>query len=204
MNIDEYIRELDKIELLGREEETALWEKFKKKGDTFARRRIIESYQPLVFKVAAPYRQLSDVMDIIQEGTVGLIESAEAYDPDKGVAFSLFASCRIRGRMIDYLRKEGRADIACLDDDFHDMVPDVGLAVSEIVEMNEAIGKVMQAMGKLPEKERLVLDQVYIQSKEVKSVADDMNISASHVYRLQKSGVRRVRGILSKFMQYWK
>lgn len=210
MRLEEYLQELNTIELLGRDEEMLLWKSYKKDGDMAARRRLIESYQPLVFKVAMPFRQLSNIMDVIQEGTVGLIEATEIYDPEREVAFSVFATYRIRGRMHNFLKKEGKADIACLENDngggftSREMLADMGLAVSEIAELHEVTGKVRQAMDRLPEKERLVLDQVYIQSREVKNVADAMNISASHVYRLQKSGVRRIRGILSGFMHYWK
>lgn len=210
MQLDEYLRELSKIELLDRHEEELLWNAFKREGDMAARRRLIEAYQPLVFKTAMPFRHLSNVMDVIQEGTVGLIEAVEVYDQQRNVAFSVFAVHRIRGRMYNFLKREGKADIACLDADDDDgytgmeRLPDMGLAVAEIAELHEVTGRVRQAMDRLPERERTVLNQVYIQSKEVKNIADSMRLSTSHVYRLQKSGIRRIRGILSSFMHYWK
>ena len=115
MRLDDYMQELNKISVLSQEEEAALWRAFKERGDMQARRRLIESYQPLVFKQALPYRGYDGIMDIIQEGTVGLIEAAERYEPARGVAFSLFAVHRIRGRMRDFLRREHEADIACMD-----------------------------------------------------------------------------------------
>jgi len=36
----------------------------------------------------------------------------------------------------------------------------------------------------------------------VARIADVLDVSASHIYRLQKSGVRRVRGMLSRFMRF--
>ena len=115
MQLSEYMKELRKVKTLDRAQEAKLWAAFKERGDEEARQRLIESYQPLVFKQAMPYRALPGIMDVIQEGTVGLIEAVERYDPARGVAFSLFAVHRIRGRMADFLRKEGASDIACMD-----------------------------------------------------------------------------------------
>ena len=44
-------------------------------------------------------------MDAVQEGTIGLIEAVERYDPDDGAAFSLYAVHRVRGRVRDFLRR---------------------------------------------------------------------------------------------------
>ena len=63
---------------------------------------------------------------------------------------------------------------------------------------------VMDALDRLPRKEQLVLNQVLVENQEVKAVADMLNVSTAHIYRLQKSGVRRIRGMLSKFMHNWK
>ena len=65
-------------------------------------------------------------------------------------------------------------------------------------------GRVRGAMERLPEKERQVINQVYIHSQQVKNVADNMNLSTTQIYRLQKSGVRRIRGMLSSFMHHWR
>ena len=94
MDIAAYIKELNNISMLSETEEKQLWEQCCA-GDESARQRIIEAYQPLVFKTALPYRSMDQVMDIIQEGTVGLIEAVDKYDPSKGVAFSLYAVHRI-------------------------------------------------------------------------------------------------------------
>lgn len=76
-----------------------------------ARQKLIEHYQLLVFKEATKYPvQETVLLDLIQEGTVGLMEAAEKFDIEQGVAFSLYAIHRIRGRMLDFLRK-GQNDI---------------------------------------------------------------------------------------------
>lgn len=92
MQLDKYLAELNKIELLEYQEEQELWQAYKECGSQQARKKLIESYQPLVFKAAAPFRSLDNLMDVLQEGTVGLIEAVEGFDYARGVAFSLFAS----------------------------------------------------------------------------------------------------------------
>jgi len=210
MKLSEYLHELNKVKMLEPAEEKDLWYEFKHNHSSEARRRIIEAYQPLVFKTAMPFKDLDNIMDVIQEGTVGLIESVESFDPDKGVAFSLFAVYRIRGRMYHFMKVEGNADIACLEAELEsgisrlDMLVDTGTPVMEIAEIHMASDVVMEAMDRLPQKEQLVLNQVLVNSQEVKDVADMLNVSTAHIYRLQKSGVRRVRGMLSRFMHNWK
>src|SRR5262250_1312461 len=105
--LTEYLRELHQVELLRPAEERRLWQAYKRRGNRRSRARLIEAYQPLVFKVAMALRLREAVlMDMIQEGTVGLIQAVERFDPDRGVRFSTFASYRIRGRILNALRRE--------------------------------------------------------------------------------------------------
>lgn len=210
MQLDRYISELNKVRLLDYDEEQELWRSYKEDGSQQARSRLIESYQPLVFKTAEAFLKLDNIMDIIQEGTVGLIEAVECYDYARGVAFSIFAVHRIRGRMYNFLKKEGRADIACLESDTQgkpsglELLTDTGVSVPEQVELQEASRWVKNAMNRLPEKEYMVLDSIYVGSQEVAQVAQKLHVSTSHIYRLQKNGIRRVRGMLSRFIHQWK
>lgn len=210
MRFAQYVEELQKVKPLQREAEAALWRAFKEAGDEDARRQIIEAYQPLVFKQALPFRSQQNVMDVLQEGTVGLIEAVERYEPERGVAFSLFAIHRIRGRMLDFLQKEGRSDSPCMDVWLEDSgvtlkenLRDEAPTVAEQAETHELVGRLRTAMERLPVKEKAVLENVYLASRDVATVAEDMDLSPGHVYRLQKTGIRRIRGMLAKFMQNW-
>ncbi len=210
MRFAQYVEELQKVTPLQREAEAALWRAFKEAGDEEARRQIIEAYQPLVFKQALPFRSQQNVMDVVQEGTVGLIEAVERYEPERGVAFSLFAIHRIRGRMLDFLQKEGRSDSPCMDVWLEDSgvtlkenLRDEAPTVAEQAETHELVGRLRTAMERLPVKEKAVLENVYLASRDVATVAEDMDLSPGHVYRLQKTGIRRIRGMLAKFMQNW-
>ena len=76
--LEEYKACLSRVTLLSREEEQALWKEYKEEEEIDARQRLIENYQPLVFKEAVKYGlQEAVTMDLIQEGTVGLMEAVE-------------------------------------------------------------------------------------------------------------------------------
>ena len=212
MLFKQYLTELNKIKLLSPAEEEELWLGFKAKGDLDSRRRIIESYQPLVFKAAMSWKtEEPTLMDIIQEGTVGLIEAVENYDHTRGVAFSLYAFHRIRGRMLNFMQQEGKADLAYIDsplDNEHsvtlaDCLIDTKAEVARQAEQNVLVEKLKDALGRLPAKEQMVLNGVYLEDREPKQLAETLDLSISHIYRLQKQGIRRIRGMMSKFMQHW-
>jgi RNA polymerase sporulation-specific sigma factor len=215
----QYLEELKNVTLLTREEEQKLWDKYKTKENFDARRQIIESYQPLVFKLAMKWRLSESVMlDTIQEGTVGLIEAVETYDERRGVAFSLFATYRIRGRMIDYLKREKGFECVQLDSPvnssegageekngtFIDLLEDVSAEIAPKAEQNYLLQELKIAFHRLPEREQTVLSAMYLNESEPKELAASLDMSVSYVYRLQKQGIRRLRGILSKLMGNWK
>lgn len=212
MEIGDYLAELKKVKVLEISEEKALWVEYKEAGSNVARQKLIESYQPLVFKAAASFRFTDKPMDIIQEGTVGLIEAVEIYDYKRGVAFSLYALHRIRGRMITFLQKEGIQNLTYIDKELYnressfctiDDAIDQSAGVAEQFENKFLVGAVKEAMQRLPEKEKQVLNGVFFKEQAPSEMAEKLAITPSHVYRLQKQGIRRIRGMLSKLMQHW-
>lgn len=200
--------------MLSLAEEKRLWRLYKKNGDASSRARLIECYQPLVFKTALTWRVSESVMmDIIQEGTVGLIEAVERYDEARGVAFSLFAYHRIRGRMLSFMEQEAKKRHTSIDSmvvDDHgqvtigEMIEDTRPLAAELAEQNVLMAQVREALARLPMNEQLVLNGVYLEDREPKRLAEEMNLSPSHIYRLQKQGIRRIRGMLSRFIKQWR
>jgi RNA polymerase sporulation-specific sigma factor len=211
MDLKKYVEELNNIKTLDLPVEQALWKSYKAGEDREARRILIEAYQPLVFKQAMQFRLVDNMMDIVQEGTVGLIEAVENYDYQRGVAFSLYAVHRIRGRMLNFVKNEGCADIACIDgkDGLHEWagleseLVDMAPSLPEQAENSLLAQHLHEALARLPQKERLVINSVYLEQKEIKTVAQALDVSTSHIYRLQKTGIRRIRGMMAKFMQHW-
>lgn len=200
-----YLEELRKTKLLEPTEERALWERVAQ-GDLQAHKKLMTAYQPLVFKIAISF-QLSegDTMELIQEGMVGLLEAAENYDYTRGVAFSVFASFRIKGSMVDYLKKSNSGALYLEGDlgsglTLGETLTSAHASPTELAERQLLHEKVTQALGRLPEKEQQVITGMYLEDKTAQSVADAIDISLGHVYRLQKKGVRRIRGMLSRFI----
>ena len=209
MKLQDYLAEVTKIRLLEPAEESELWALYKKQGDMASRRRLIEQYQPLVVKALARWRADETLlMDLIQEGTVGLIESVENYDPQRSVAFSLYAIHRIRGRMLNFLQKEVNSAQVSIDSPRYsekgmtiaESLPDLAPLTAETAERNFLLEEMHAALNRLPKKERLALSGVYIEDQEPRTVASSLQISTSHLSRLQKQGIRRVRGMLSRLM----
>jgi len=198
-----YMQELQKIVLLRPAEEARLWQAYRHGGDRASRQRLIEAYQPLVFKVVTQLRPPEPyLMDLIQEGAVGLIESVERFDPDRGVRFSTFASYRIRGRVLNALHRS-RTDVS-LDQVLalaEEMSPIARLADPAAsadlagVENRALLAHALRIIEGLPPRERVVLAAV-ASAKEPRLIARELHISLSHFYRLQKQAAEHLRAIL--------
>ncbi len=204
--LQEYLEELRKKPLLEQDEERLLWQQAAK-GDLNAHQKLMTAYQPLVFKIASSFRlPEAETMELIQEGMVGLLEAAENYDYKRQVAFSLFASYRIKGSMLDYLRQSNSKGVLYLDSEISrgftlsEALPATDASPTEMAEQKLLQEKVAQAMDRLPMKEQQVLQGMYLEDQTAQFVADSIDVSLGHVYRLQKQGVRRIRGMLSRFI----
>ena len=91
-----YLKEIGYTPLLSAEEEVYVARKVVQ-GDPANRRRMIESNLRLVVKIARRYvnRGLS-MLDLIEEGNLGLIHAVEKFDPERGFRFSTYATWWIR------------------------------------------------------------------------------------------------------------
>ena len=208
--LQKYLTELKKIKMLSPEEERELWIR-EEEGDEEAHQKLISSYQPLVFKTAVQFHMPEEVtLELIQEGTVGLLEAAESYDYTKGVAFSLYAVHRIRGRMCDFMNREFSRDELSLDREtaegwsLAEFIPGMQLLPEEVAERHAVSSRVSQAIDRLPQKEKQVLQGIFLENKTPSVLAADIKVTPGHIYRLEKQGVRRIRGMLSRFMRDFK
>ena len=211
--LETYLKELQQIKLLDPEEERALWRAYKDQGSQESRRRLIEQYQPLVFREAMRWHIPRDMLqDALQEGTLGLIEAVERYDYRRNIAFPIFAVHRIRGEILDFLQKENKRSSLSLDEPdengvtLRDQLPDRAEDLAErtgrqiLFEQINALVRRAQTLQRLPQKEQIVVEGVYLKDQQQKSLAHDLSVSLPYVYRLQKRGIRRVRGMLSRFI----
>ena len=91
-----YLSEIGFSPLLTAEEEVELGRAIQQ-GDTAARKRMIESNLRLVVKIARRYLNRGlPLLDLIEEGNLGLIRAAEKFDPERGFRFSTYATWWIR------------------------------------------------------------------------------------------------------------
>lgn len=198
--LSEYLRELHQVELLRPVDERRLWRAYKQRGNRRSRARLIEAYQPLVFKVAMALRLREAIlMDMIQEGTVGLIQAVERFDPDRGVRFSTFATYRIRGRILNALRRE-RDRASGVEDAAESLarIPDPAAAAAlASVEDSVLVRQIVSAIDDLPARERRILVGAFLAAEEPGRIADELKISLSHFYRLQQQALRRIREMFS-------
>ncbi len=90
--------------------EDELWEQYYATRDIHIRNTIIERYSYLVkiiaLKLRGVYQQYGDVEDIVNEGIIALMDVIEKFDITKNTKFETYASIRIRGSIIDYVRKQ--------------------------------------------------------------------------------------------------
>jgi RNA polymerase sigma-32 factor len=99
-----YFAEISKYPILTAEEERRLAELIQNHDDKKAVEKLIMSNLRLVVKVALNYyNAYLNVLDLIQEGNVGLIHAAKKYDPNKGTRFSTYASFWIRAYILKHI-----------------------------------------------------------------------------------------------------
>lgn len=99
-----YLAEVRRYPLLEPEEEKELAVRYQEDGDPEAAQRLVTANLRLVVKLAFQYhRQWANVLDLIQEGNVGLVEALSRYDPYRGVRFSSYAQYWIRAMILRFL-----------------------------------------------------------------------------------------------------
>jgi RNA polymerase primary sigma factor len=107
-SIQMYLREIGKVPLLSSAEEISL-AKRKEKGDEEAIRLLIESNLRLVVSIAKKFVGKSlTLLDLIQEGNIGLFRAVEKFDASKGYKFSTYATWWIKQAITRALADQSR------------------------------------------------------------------------------------------------
>ena len=104
-----YINEIRRIPLLSREEEHELAAEFVKTQDPEIARRLVTANLRLVVKIAHEYRRAyRNLLDLVQEGNVGLMQAVKKYDPFRGVKLSSYAAWWIRAYILKFILNNWR------------------------------------------------------------------------------------------------
>ena len=160
-----YDEEIEKNSLLSTEEEIDLFNKYKS-GDMDAKKKIIESNLRLVRKISSEFETKKlDKLDLIQEGSLGLIRAVETFDLSKNNKFSTYATVCVENAikraimdkdrtiripvymheniiLITNALQKLRNDL-CREPSFEDLSKEVGLTLDEIIKIFRLVKKVI-------------------------------------------------------------
>ncbi len=102
-----YLYEIKKYSLLSKEEETELAIRVKEYNDEEAAYRLVTSNLRLVVKIAMDFHRYwtKSLLDLIQEGNLGLIQAVRKFDPYRGIKFSYYSSYWIKAYMLSFIMK---------------------------------------------------------------------------------------------------
>src|SRR6266480_2276105 len=108
-SLDAYLERVSRIAVLSREEERALAERFRSRGDLAAARQLVLSHLRFVVHIARGYSGYGlPVGDLIQEGNVGLMKAVKRFDPSLNVRLVSFAVHWIRAEIHEYVLRNWR------------------------------------------------------------------------------------------------
>ena len=107
--IQRYLSEIRRFPLLNREDEHRLAVQYKEFGDLEAAYKLVTSNLRLVVMIAREYQKaFKNLLDLIQEGNMGLMEAVKNFDPYRGVRFPSYAVWWVRAYMIRYIMNDWR------------------------------------------------------------------------------------------------
>ena len=108
--LQRYLREINRHRLLTREEEKKLGKRIQENDDADAAYVLITSNLRLVVKIAMEFQRnwMQNLLDLIQEGNVGLMRAVKKFDPYKNVKFSYYASFWIKAYILKFIMDNWR------------------------------------------------------------------------------------------------
>jgi RNA polymerase sigma factor (sigma-70 family) len=124
-----------------------------------------------------------DLDDMVQLGSIGLMQAIESYDQFKGCTFRVYAQYRIKGAILDEIRdqRSDREQVELTED-----------MISEQPSIDDVIDA-RRMLDQLPERERIVLEMRYIHGTHVQSIADRMDCSKRKVEYLQRGALDHLK-----------
>lgn len=187
-----------------------LWAEYKTSPSTGIKKQIMMNYTSLVHYVIHHSKfinlEILDDRDYFQFGIEGLSEAIDRFDPDYGTKFETYAIQRIRGKIIDELRKiqikprpvtaDNPNEVyysnvslnSSYDDEdsymLYEMIPNQEEIPDETVEKLEAKEMLIEAMKGLEERDRLIISLYYYENLNYKEIAKILKITVSRVSQI--------------------
>ena len=108
--LQRYLTEISKYKLLTREQERELGILVMEHGDKDAAYRLVTSNLRLVVKIALEFQRvwMQNLLDLIQEGNIGLMQAVKKFDPYKNVKFSYYSSFWIKAYILKFIMDNWR------------------------------------------------------------------------------------------------
>jgi len=108
--LQRYLAEISKYKLLTREQEIELGKRVMEEGDTEAAYVLVTANLRLVVKIALEFQRIwmQNLLDLIQEGNIGLMQAVKKFDPYKNVKFSYYASFWIKAYILKFIMDNWR------------------------------------------------------------------------------------------------
>jgi RNA polymerase sigma-32 factor len=108
--LQRYLSEISQYRLLTREEEVVLGKRVQEEGDPDAAYQLVTSNLRLVVKIALEFQRvwMQNLLDLIQEGNIGLMQAVKKFDPYKNVKFSYYASFWIKAYILKFIMDNWR------------------------------------------------------------------------------------------------
>ena len=105
-----YLQEISRFPLLEPDEEVNLARLVRDHNDPDAAFRLISSHLRLVVRIAMDFqrRWMQNVLDLVQEGNVGLVRAVSKFDPEKGIKFSYYAAFWIKAYILKFIMDNWR------------------------------------------------------------------------------------------------
>jgi RNA polymerase sporulation-specific sigma factor len=212
--LNRYCREISQYKPLSTKEECQIIQQTCM-GDMQAREKLIQSYLRLVVSIARhpKFCRQEDIMDLIQEGNMGLIQAVDSYLPESDISFAAFATICVRNRIMTFLQKS--REVLALDTPVYedwdeyvtlaDTIADEANGISDASYRNveeewmqeERRSSLLMALESLPWREREVLQLLYglgvREAMSTQEVAKLLGISTKRVGKIQQRGLLRVR-----------
>jgi RNA polymerase sigma factor (sigma-70 family) len=208
-----YRRDISRYQPITLEQEQILAQAARQ-GDAEAREQLIHAHLPLVVRVAKIYMPPCDEMlDLIQEGNIGLIKAVDMFDPAQGNRLTTLAFYWINKHIQRFLNHEPD-DLVSLDMEIYDgsetlLLSDTiedkgtilgGQTIQHIdaeIEYEEMQRKVREMLSRLPKREREVLRLLYglddYPELSRKEVAQIIGVSLQYISRIRIDTLRRLK-----------